>query len=135
MSDRCRLFMIYQLLAAGALFPFCTYWLPGPEVKAAFGFGLLLYTANALLLAYLVDRLFQVASNRASGARPGQRALVGLALLKFSFVGVGVLLGLVVFRLPAIPLVGGAFAGLVSTTIVSLVSGKKTLFSKGDLRY
>lgn len=130
------MFMIYQLLAAGALLPFCTYWLPGPEVKGAFSFGLLLYTANTLLLAYLVDRLFQVASKRAPVARPGQKALVlGLALLKFSFVGGGVLLALVVLHLPAIPLVGGAFAGLVSTTIVSLVSGKKTLFSKGDLRY
>jgi hypothetical protein len=102
---------------------------------AAFTFGLALYSTNALLLTYLVDRLFQVVGDGASGPRPGQGHLVFLALVKLLLVAAGVALALMVFQYPVIPLVSGALAGLAATTIATLVSDKKTLFSVDDLRY
>jgi hypothetical protein len=127
--------MMWQVLVAAALLPVCSFWLSTPAHAAAFTFGLALYSTNALLLTYLVDRLFQAVGDGASRPRPGQGRLVLLALVKLLLVAGGVALALMVFHYPVVPLVSGALAGLAATTIATLVSDKKTLFSVDDLRY
>lgn len=135
MSYQCRIFICAQWIAAGVLGALSWYFLPSTESFAAFFFGVVLFVINLTVLAVLVDRLLRKSVDGSGGSPVRRQGLFGLAFLKLMIVGVGLVVGLVTLRLNPYWLVAGSVAGLASTTFLSVLMGKKRLFSIRDLRY
>ena len=99
-----------------------------PNASRALAAGELLFAGNAALLFFVARKIFNAGpfENRRGGV------LFFLAFfLKVFGLGIGIYLGLVVWRLPVIYFVSGAVAGLVGL-VLAVLRGSATVDKKVD---
>ena len=95
--------------------------LPLPEkASTALVAGEFLFAANSALLFFLARKIFSDRVIIAGNRRSGLFFLLAIALKVFG-LGIGIYIGLVVWRLPVIYFVSGAVAGLVCLVIAVLM--------------
>ena len=88
--------------------------------------GEFLFAANSALLFFIARKIFSTNVSLAGNRRSGFFFLLAIALKVFG-LGIGIYIGLVVWRLPALYFVTGAVVGLV-VLVLALVIGS----ARGD---